>query len=128
MGSCGWQEAETVVPTMGCQDSVKFNSSGSILSAHQTSEKFSDGDRQRGGTEEERGPRPGFDCTGGSDKVTGKGRLGQGIQGEPAGATVTPGRAHSSLRSPATPVEATISFSHAAEWGIGHKSFRLDSM
>lgn len=57
------------------------------------------------------GPHPGLDCTGCSDKTTGKGRLGQGNW--LAGATVTPGRAHSSIRSPATPVEARIWFSHA---------------
>lgn len=58
------------------------------------------------GNEGAEGPHPGLDCTGCSDKTTGKGRLGQGNR--LAGATVTPGRAHSSLRSPATPVEARI--------------------
>lgn len=36
------------------------------------------GSERTGGAE---GPRPGLDCTGCSDKATGKGRLGQGNRG-----------------------------------------------
>lgn len=43
MGSCGWQEAETVVPTMGCQDSVSQPNSSLTQAGHSlftvTSEK-----------------------------------------------------------------------------------------
>lgn len=81
MGSCGWQEAETVMPTKGCQDSVSIPNSSSTHSLFTAPpEKTKDGERVRGigGAE---GARFGLDCIGSSDRVTGKGQLGQGNRG-----------------------------------------------
>lgn len=88
-----------------CQSArLKFSSSGLILSSqwHRRSLAMETGSEANGGAE---GPLPGLNCTECSDKTTGKGRLG-----ELAGATVTPGSAHSSLRSP---VEVRARSSHA---------------
>lgn len=52
VGSCGWQEAEMVVATMGCQDSVSLSNSSSAQTGHSlftvTSEKAGNGSRQHG--------------------------------------------------------------------------------
>ena len=135
VGSCGWQEAETAVPTMGCQDSVSRPNSGSTQAGQSlftvTSEKTSDGDRQRGGNGGARGTAPWvrLDCTGCSDKTTGKGRLGQGSRGKLAGATVTPRK--SSLIPQITchtcggrdPVSHTMQPARSWEWITKASSF-----
>lgn len=96
VGSCGWQEAETVVPTMGCQDSVSRPNSSSTQAGQSlftvTSEKTSDGGRQRGGMEEQGGPHPGLDWIALDAQIRRQERAdwGKGSRGKLAGATVTP--------------------------------------
>lgn len=130
--SCGWQKAETVVPTMGCQDSVSQPDSSSTQAGHSSQRHLRRPAMETGrkGNGEAEGPRPGLDCTECSDKTTGKGRPGQGNRGSWLGLVLP----QEDLTHPSDHLphlwRPALSHAHRAtsqKLGIGHQSLRLDS-
>lgn len=130
MGSCGWQEAEMVVPRLWCQDSVSQSNSSSAQAGHSLFTIIITSHLRSTENSEAEVLRPGLDCTGCSDKTTGKGRLGQGTW--EAGWGYCYSRKSSiipQITCHTCGVQDLIQ-SHAAtsqELGTGHQGLRLDS-